>query len=64
MLIVNKTYHIIFDDKNDTFITIEKDGEKYHWNIKNDDGDELGFVLTKLNMADVFQAIKEMTNLV
>lgn len=63
MLIVNKTYRIV-DDKNDTLITIEKDSGKYRWNVKNADGDELGFVLTELNMSDVFKAIKDMTNFV
>ncbi len=63
MLIVNKTYRIV-DDKNDTLITIEKDGGKYRWNVKNADGDEFGFVLTELNMSDIFQAIKDMTNFV
>ena len=36
MLIVNKTYRIV-DDKNDTRITIEKDGGIYRWEVKNAD---------------------------
>ena len=63
MLIVNKTYRIV-DDKNDTRITIEKDGGIYRWAVKNADGDELGFALTDLNMSDIFKAIKDMTNFV
>ena len=63
MLIVNKTYRIV-DDKNDTCITIEKDGGTYRWVVKNADGDELGFVLTDLNMSDIFKAIKDMGNFV
>lgn len=63
MLTISKIYRIV-DDKNDTLITIEKDGGKYRWNVKNADGDELGFVLTELNMSDIFQAIKDMTNFV
>ena len=63
MLIVNKIYRIV-DDKNDTRITIEKDGGIYRWVVKNADGDELGFVLTDLNMSDIFKAIKDMTNFV
>ena len=63
MLIVNKTYRIV-DDKNDTTIMIEKDGGKYRWNVKNADGDEIGFILTEPNMADVFKAIKDMGNFV
>ena len=61
MLIVSKVYRII-DDKNDTLITIEKDGGIYHWKVKNADGDELGFTLTDLNMSNVFKAIKDMSN--
>lgn len=63
MLIVNKTYRIV-DDKNDTLITIEKDGGTYRWNVKNADGDALGFTLTEINMSDIFKAIKDMTNFV
>ena len=63
MLIVNKIYRIV-DDKNDTRITIEKDGGIYRWVVKNADGDELGFALTDLNMSHVFQAIKDMGNFV
>lgn len=63
MLIVNKTYRIV-DDKNDTAITIEKDGMNYRWKATNADGDELSFVFTELNMSDIFQAIKDMTNFV
>ena len=64
MLIVNKTYRIV-DDENDTVINIEKDNNScYHWKVKNADGDELGFVLTDLNMSDIFKAIKDMTNFV
>ena len=64
MLIVNKTYRIV-DDGNDTVINIEKDNNScYHWKVKNADGDELGFVLTDLNMSDIFKAIKDMTNFV
>ena len=64
MLIVNKTYRIV-DDENDTVINIEKDNNNcYHWKVINADGDELGFVLTDLNMSDIFKAIKDMTNFV
>ena len=56
MLTISKIYRIV-DDKNDTRITIEKDGGIYRW-------DELGFILTELNMSDIFQAIKDMTNFV
>ena len=64
MLIVNKTYRIV-DDENDTVINIEKDNNSYYrWEVKNADGDELGFVLTDLNMSDIFKAIKDMTNFV
>ena len=64
MLIVNKTYRIV-DDENDTVINIEKDNNScYHWKVKNADGDELGFVLTDLNMSDIFKAIKDMGNFV
>ena len=42
MLTVSKIYRIV-DDKNDTRITIEKDGGIYRWEVKNADGDELGF---------------------
>ena len=64
MFIVNKTYRIV-DDENDTVINIEKDNNSYyHWKVKNADGDELGFVLTDLNMSDIFKAIKDMTNFV
>ena len=64
MLIVNKTYRIV-DDENDTVINIEKDNNRcYHWKVINADGDELGFVLTDLNMSDIFKAIKDMTNFV
>ena len=64
MLIVNKTYRIV-DDENDTVINIEQDNNScYHWKVKNADGDELGFVLTDLNMSDIFKAIKDMTNFV
>ena len=64
MLIVNKTYRIV-DDENDTVINIEKDNNScYHWKVINADGDELGFVLTDLNMSDIFKAIKDMTNFV
>ena len=63
MLIVNKTYRIV-DDENDTVINIEKDGGIYRWVVKNADGDELGFVLTDLNMSDIFKAIKDMGNFV
>lgn len=63
MLIVSKVYRIV-DDKNDTLITIEKDGDTYRWKVKNADGDELGFTLTDLNMSHVFQAIKDMGNFV
>ena len=63
MLTISKIYRIV-DDKNDTRITIEKDGGIYRWVVKNADGDELGFALTDLNMSHVFQAIKDMTNFV
>ena len=63
MLIINKTYRIV-DNENDTVINIEKDGYIYRWKVKNADGDELGFVLTDLNMSDIFKAIKDMTNFV
>jgi len=63
MLTISKIYRIV-DDKNDTRITIEKDGGIYRWEVKNADGDELGFILTELNMSDIFQAIKDMTNFV
>ena len=64
MLIVNKTYRIV-DDENDTVINIEKDNNSYyHWKVQNADGDELGFVLTDLNMSDIFKAIKDMGNFV
>ena len=63
MLTISKIYRIV-DDKNDTRITIEKDGGTYRWVVKNADGDELGFALTDLNMSHVFQAIKDMTNFV
>lgn len=63
MLTISKIYRIV-DDKNDTRITIEKDGDTYRWKVKNADGDELGFVLTDLNMSHVFQAIKDMSNFV
>lgn len=63
MLIVSKVYRIV-DDKNDTLITIEKDGGTYRWKVKNADGDELGFTLTDLNMSNVFKAIKDMSNFV
>lgn len=63
MLTISKIYRIV-DDKNDTRITIEKDGDTYRWKVKNADGDELGFVLTDLNMSHVFQAIKDMGNFV
>jgi len=63
MLTISKIYRIV-DDKNDTRITIEKDGDTYRWKVKNADGDELGFVLTDLNMSDIFKAIKDMTNFV
>ena len=64
MLIVNKTYRIV-DDENDTVINIEKDNNSYyHWKVINADGDELGFVLTDLNMSDIFKAIKDMGNFV
>lgn len=63
MLTISKIYRIV-DDKNDTRITIEKDGGICRWEVKNADGDELGFVLTELNMSDIFQAIKDMTNFV
>lgn len=63
MLIVSKVYRIV-DDKNDTLITIEKDGGTYRWKVKNADGDEIGFTLTDLNMSNVFQAIKDMGNFV
>ena len=64
MLIVNKTYRIV-DDENDTVINIEKDNNSYyHWKVKNAGGDELGFVLTDLNMSDIFKAIKDMGNFV
>ena len=64
MLIVNKTYRIV-DDANDTVINIEKDNNScYHCKVINADGDELGFVLTDLNMSDIFKAIKDMGNFV
>jgi len=63
MLTISKIYRIV-DDKNDTRITIEKDGGIYRWVVKNADGDELGFALTDLNMSHVFQAIKDMGNFV
>ena len=63
MLTISKIYRIV-DDKNDTRITIEKDGDTYRWKVKNADGDELGFALTDLNMSHVFQAIKDMGNFV
>ena len=63
MLTISKIYRIV-DDKNDTRITIEKDCGIYRWVVKNADGDELGFVLTDLNMSHVFQAIKDMGNFV
>lgn len=63
MLIISKIYRIV-DDKNDTLITIEKDGGTYRWKVKNADGDEIGFTLTDLNMSNVFQAIKDMGNFV
>ena len=63
MLTINKIYHIV-DDKNDTRITIEKDGGIYRWEVKNADGDELGFTLTDFNMSNVFKAIKDMGNFV
>ena len=63
MLTISKIYRIV-DDKNDTRITIEKDGDTYRWKVKNADGDELGFVLTDLNMSDIFKAIKDMGNFI
>ena len=63
MLTISKIYRIV-DDKNDTHITIEKDGGTYRWEVKNADGDELGFALTDLNMSHIFQAIKDMSNFV
>ena len=63
MLTISKIYRIV-DDKNDTRITIEKDGGIYRWVVKNADGDELGFALTDLNMSHVFQAIKDTGNFV
>ena len=63
MLIVSKVYRIV-DDKNDTLITIEKDGGTYRWKVKNADGEEIGFTLTDLNMSNVFKAIKDMSNFV
>ena len=63
MLTLSKIYRIV-DDKNDTRITIEKDGGTYRWVVKNADGDELGFALTDLNMSHVFQAIKDMGDFV
>lgn len=63
MLIISKIYRIV-DDKNDTLITIEKDGGTYRWKVKNADGDEIGFTLTDLNMSNVFQAIKDMGNFI
>lgn len=63
MLIVNTIYRIV-DDKNDVVINIEKDGDIYRWKVRNADGDELGFALTELNMSDILQTIKDMTNLV
>ena len=63
MLTISKIYRIV-DDKNDTRITIEKDGGTYRWEGKNADGDELGFALTDLNMSHIFQAIKDMSNFV
>ena len=64
MLTISKVY-LIVDDKNDTLITIERDdGGIYHWNVKNADGDELGFTLTDLNMSNVLKAIKDIGNFV
>lgn len=63
MLTISKIYRIV-DDKNDTRITIEKDGSTCRWEVKNADGDELGFALTDLNMSHIFQAIKDMSNFV
>ena len=63
MLTISKIYRIV-DDKNDTRITIEKDGGIYRWKVKNADGDELGFTLTDSNMSNVFKAIKDMSNFV
>lgn len=63
MLTISKTYHIV-DDKNNTHITIDKDGAIYRWKVKNADGDELGFALFEPDMSDVFQAIKDMGNFV
>ena len=63
MLTISKIYRIV-DDKNDTRITIEKDDGIYRWEVKNADGDELGFTLSEPNMSNVFKAIKDMTNFV
>ena len=63
MLITYKTYRIV-DNKNDTLITIEEDGGIYQWKVRNADGEELSFALTDLNMADVFEAIKDMGDFV
>lgn len=63
MLTISKIYRIV-DDKNDTRITIEKDGGIYRWEVKNADGDELGFALSEPNMSNVFKAIKDMGNFV
>ena len=63
MLTISKIYRIV-DDKNDTRITIEKDGSVYRWEVKNADGDELGFTLSEPNMSNVFKAIKDMGNFV
>lgn len=63
MLTISKIYRIV-DDKNDTRITIEKDGGTYRWEVKNADGDELGFTLSEPNMSNVFKAIKDMGNFV
>lgn len=63
MLTISKIYRIV-DDKNDTRITIEKNGGIYRWEVKNADGDELGFALSEPNMSHVFQAIKDMGNFI
>lgn len=63
MLTISKIYRIV-DDKNDTRITIEKDGGIYRWEVKNADGDELGFTLSEPNMSNVFKAIKDIGNFV
>lgn len=63
MLTISKIYRIV-DDKNDTRITIEKDGGTYRWEVKNADGDELGFTLSEPNMSNVFKTIKDMGNFV